>query len=145
MAGGQALDLSHVGQTLDLAALAHMHRLKTGALIEASLMMGATCGDCSETQIGHLQTMGQYLGLAFQVRDDVLDATQSSAQLGKTAGKDAAHHKPTYVQLLGIEAAQAHAHDLGARAIKALDAAQLDPLLSSYLRDLAHQAVFRLS
>ena len=125
MAGGQAIDLASVGQRLDEAQLRHMHRLKTGALLRASVMMGAACGQPDEAA---LQALGQYgaaVGLAFQVVDDVLDVTQDSATLGKTAGKDAACDKPTYVSLMGLAPAQAHARALLAEAHAALAASGL--------------------
>ena len=121
MAGGQAIDLGNVGQTIGLAELEHMHRLKTGALIEAAVLMGALCGDPLESsQREQLNTYAHAIGLAFQVIDDVLDATASSQQLGKTAGKDALHDKPTYVSLMGCDAANQFALDLHAEAIAAL-------------------------
>lgn len=120
MAGGQAIDLASVGVALDEAQLRQMHRLKTGALLEASVMMGAACGDASAAARDALSRYGQAIGLAFQVVDDILDVTADSAALGKTAGKDAAHDKPTYVSLMGLDAARAHAQDLLAQAHAAL-------------------------
>jgi farnesyl diphosphate synthase len=120
MAGGQAIDLASVGKRLDEAALRHMHRLKTGALLQASVLMGAACGQTDERAARALERFGAALGLAFQVVDDVLDVTQDSATLGKTAGKDAASDKPTYVALMGLERAQAHAQELLAEALAAL-------------------------
>ncbi len=122
MAGGQAIDLDNVGQIIGLAELEHMHRLKTGTLIEAAVLMGALCGDhpLEPGQRERLNTYAHAIGLAFQVIDDVLDATASSQQLGKTAGKDALHDKPTYVSLMGCDAANQFALDLHAEAIAAL-------------------------
>jgi len=120
MAGGQAIDLASVGRRLDEDALRHMHRLKTGALLQASVDMGAACGAADARAQQALHAYGAALGLAFQVVDDVLDVTQDSATLGKTAGKDAACDKPTYVSLLGLERARAHAHALCATAHQAL-------------------------
>lgn len=125
MAGGQAIDLASVGVALDEARLRQMHRLKTGALLEASVMMGAACGDASATAREALLRYGQAIGLAFQVVDDILDVTADSTVLGKTAGKDAAHDKPTYVSLMGLDAARAHAQDLLAQAHAALAASGL--------------------
>jgi farnesyl diphosphate synthase len=116
MAGGQAIDLASVGVALDEAQLREMHRLKTGALLEASVMMGAACGQVSASTTQALQRYGQAMGLAFQVVDDILDVTADSATLGKTAGKDAANDKPTYVSLMGLSAAQAYAHQLLSQA-----------------------------
>ncbi len=121
MAGGQAIDLASVGVALTEAQLSHMHRLKTGALLQASVMMGAACGTTVSAQaLAGLQAYGQALGLAFQVVDDILDVTADSATLGKTAGKDAANDKPTYVSLLGLTQAQHHAQTLLDEALQAL-------------------------
>lgn len=120
MAGGQAIDLAAVGQSLTEGELRHMHRLKTGALLQASVMMGAACGEPSAQAMAGLRTYGAALGLAFQVVDDILDVTADSATLGKTAGKDAAQDKPTYVSLLGLERARAYARELLEQARSAL-------------------------
>ena len=125
MAGGQAIDLTHVGRGMTEDALRHMHRLKTGALLQASVLMGAHCGNAAPTALQALADYGAALGLAFQVVDDILDVTQDSATLGKTAGKDAEQGKPTYVSLLGLERAQAYARELLVQALAALDAAAL--------------------
>ncbi|WP_295855877.1 polyprenyl synthetase family protein [uncultured Xylophilus sp.] len=125
MAGGQAIDLASVGIALDEDALRRMHRLKTGALLEASVMMGAECGEASSAARAALQRYGAAIGLAFQVVDDILDVTADSATLGKTAGKDAAHDKPTYVALLGLDRARAHARELHAEAREAVTASGL--------------------
>ncbi|TFY96850.1 polyprenyl synthetase family protein [Ramlibacter rhizophilus] len=126
MAGGQAIDLASVGQSLDEASLRRMHQLKTGALLQASVMMGAACGDADADASAALERYGAALGLAFQVVDDILDVTADSATLGKTAGKDAAHDKPTYVSLMGLSGAQAHARELLAQALGALGDSRLD-------------------
>ncbi len=102
MAGGQAIDLASVGLQLSEDQLRQMHRLKTGALLQASVVMGAVCGQTPEGTLRALSDYGAAMGLAFQVVDDVLDVTQDSATLGKTAGKDAASDKPTYVSLMGL-------------------------------------------
>ena len=125
MAGGQAIDLAHVGCGMTEDALRHMHRLKTGALLQASVLMGAHCGNAAPAALQALADYGAALGLAFQVVDDILDVTQDSATLGKTAGKDAEQGKPTYVSLLGLERAQAYARELLVPALAALDAAAL--------------------
>ena len=125
MAGGQAIDLAHVGCGMTEDALRHMHRLKTGALLQASVLMGAHCGNAAPAALQALADYGAALGLAFQVVDDILDVTQDSATLGKTAGKDAEQGKPTYVSLLGLERAQAYARELLVQALAALDAAAL--------------------
>jgi len=121
MAGGQAIDLASVGQRLSEDQLRQMHRLKTGALLLCSVQMGAACvpGVPAKAQAA-LSRFGQALGLAFQVVDDVLDVTADSATLGKTAGKDEAADKPTYVALMGLDAAKAYADALAAEAVQAL-------------------------
>ncbi|MDO9569968.1 MAG: polyprenyl synthetase family protein [Hydrogenophaga sp.] len=121
MAGGQAVDLASVGLALDQAALEAMHRQKTGALLQASVMMGAATGHVSAGVLTALAQYGASLGLAFQVVDDILDVTADSATLGKTAGKDAACDKPTFVSLLGLEQAQAYADRVLDQAHSALD------------------------
>jgi farnesyl diphosphate synthase len=121
MAGGQAVDLASVGQVLDLPALEAMHRRKTGALLQASVTMGATTGAPGPVALAALADYGAHLGLAFQVVDDILDVTADSATLGKTAGKDAAADKPTFVSLMGLDGAQACADAVLARAHDALE------------------------
>jgi len=104
MCGGQAIDLASIGVTLSLEELEQMHRLKTGALLRASVLLGALSGKTpSDLETAALDKYAEAIGLAFQVVDDVLDATADSATLGKTAGKDAADNKPTYVSILGLE------------------------------------------
>ncbi|MBU6258423.1 MAG: polyprenyl synthetase family protein [Burkholderiales bacterium] len=120
MAGGQAIDLASIGRRLDEAELREMHRLKTGALLQASVRMGAACGACSPAVWDALGDYGAAIGLAFQVVDDILDVTQASETLGKTAGKDHQHNKPTYVSVLGLDAAREHARALCADAHRAL-------------------------
>ncbi|MDP2418421.1 MAG: farnesyl diphosphate synthase [Hydrogenophaga sp.] len=121
MAGGQAVDLASVGLALDQSALEAMHRQKTGALLQASVMMGAATGHASAEVLTPFAQYGASLGLAFQVVDDILDVTADSATLGKTAGKDAAFDKPTFVSLLGLEQAQAYADRVLDQAHGALD------------------------
>jgi farnesyl diphosphate synthase len=120
MAGGQAIDLAAIGRSLDETALRDMHRRKTGALLQASVMMGAACGEASAADRAALSDYGAAIGLAFQVVDDILDATQASETLGKTAGKDAGANKPTYVTVLGLDAARRHARALRDQAHEAL-------------------------
>jgi farnesyl diphosphate synthase len=104
MCGGQAIDLDSVGLSLTLEQLERMHQLKTGALLRASVVLGALAGkELDEAELAALNAYARAIGLAFQVVDDVLDATADSATLGKTAGKDAADNKPTYVSILGLE------------------------------------------
>jgi farnesyl diphosphate synthase len=120
MAGGQAIDLASIGVQLDERTLRDMHHRKTGALLQASVLMGAACGDVSAAQWSALADYGDALGLAFQVVDDILDVTQASSTLGKTAGKDLDNNKPTYVTVLGLDAARRHANELRDKAQSAL-------------------------
>ena len=143
MAGGQAIDLASVGLALNEDALRRMHRMKTGALLQGSVVMGAVCGAPTPAVLDALRGYGAALGLAFQVVDDILDVTQDSATLGKTAGKDAAHDKPTYVSLLGLEPSRAYAEALLVQALAALDASGLQN--TDALRALAKMVVQRSS
>ena len=143
MAGGQAIDLASVGLPLTSPELHDMHRLKTGALLQASVMMGAACGSVSPQVEDALKHYGAAVGLAFQVVDDVLDVTADSATLGKTAGKDAAQEKPTFVSLLGLQAAQNYANQLLAQALNSVSSiASLQT--QSLPRTAALQALARL-
>ena len=144
MAGGQAIDMASVGQRLSEDQLRQMHRLKTGALLLCSVQMGAACvpGVLAPVQAA-LTRFGQALGLAFQVVDDVLDVTADSATLGKTAGKDEAADKPTYVALMGLEGAKAYADTLAAQAMQALADTGLPDARLGALRALAALVVER--
>ena len=146
MAGGQAIDLANVGQHLHLDQLKHMHKLKTGALLQASVMMGAACVPVGQTvseqaQLA-LQHYGEALGVAFQVVDDILDVTADTATLGKTAGKDAQDNKPTFVSLMGLEKSSQYANQLLEQALSALDKSGLTQ--TQALRSLAHMVVNRI-
>jgi farnesyl diphosphate synthase len=141
MAGGQAIDLASVGLQLSEVQLHEMHRLKTGALLRASVMMGAACGCVSSTALTALHDYGEALGLAFQVVDDILDVTADSATLGKTAGKDADNDKPTFVSLMGLQRAGIYAQHLLAQALAALGRSGLDDTRA--LRALALMVVQR--
>ena len=141
MACGQAIDLASVGHPLTEAQLREMHELKTGALLQASVVMGAQCAAPSAQALQALQTYGAAVGLAFQVVDDILDVTADSTTLGKTAGKDADNNKPTYVSLMGLQASQAYAQQLLKQALSALDASSLTH--SEALRALANMVVNR--
>ena len=144
MAGGQAIDLASVGLPLDSNQLHEMHRLKTGALLKASVLMGAHCGHPSAATLAGLGEYGTAIGLAFQVVDDILDVTADSATLGKTAGKDAAQDKPTFVSLMGLDASKDYAGQLLARALTSLDAVdQASPQATLPLRALADMLVNR--
>jgi farnesyl diphosphate synthase len=143
MAGGQAIDLASVGLPLSEAQLRKMHELKTGALLKASVVMGAACGAPDAQALQALQTYGSAIGLAFQVVDDILDVTADSSTLGKTAGKDADNNKPTYVSLMGLQASQAYAQRLLGQALAALDGSGLAG--TQALRALADMVVNRAS
>ena len=142
MAGGQAIDLASIGRALDEDALRDMHRRKTGALLQASVQMGAACGPCSAQAWQALGDYGAAIGLAFQVVDDILDVTQASETLGKTAGKDQDHNKPTYVSLLGLQAARQHAEELRQQAHAALGRSGLGAA-AGWLAVLADKVVER--
>ena len=121
MAGGQAIDLASVGKPLEQAELELMHALKTGALIRAAVLLGALAGNPLDAEAERqLDRFAKRAGLLFQVVDDILDCTASTATLGKTAGKDEAADKPTYVALLGLERARAYAEELRTEALSAL-------------------------
>ncbi len=121
MAGGQAIDLAAVGRALSLDELEAMHRMKTGALIRAAIVLGAACGKAlAGAEQRQLEHYAECVGLAFQIVDDVLDVEGSSAELGKTAGKDARQNKPTYVTLLGLDAAKRKASRLHDEAVAAV-------------------------
>lgn len=143
MAGGQAIDLASIGHALDESALRDMHRRKTGALLQASVLMGAACGRASAACWQALSDYGAAVGLAFQVVDDILDVTQASETLGKTAGKDVDANKPTYVSVLGLAAARAHAQALRAQAHAALAASGLGTAAAATLATLADRVVDR--
>jgi farnesyl diphosphate synthase len=141
MAGGQAIDLASVGHALSEEQLREMHSRKTGALLQGSVMMGAACGNSTPVARQALTAYGAALGLAFQVVDDILDVTADSATLGKTAGKDADHNKPTYVSVLGLERSRGYAGELLEEALEALSRARLSDTRA--LRELAMMVVNR--
>ncbi len=144
MAGGQAIDLASVGLPLSSVQLHEMHRLKTGALLQASVMMGASCASTALPVQEALRDYGAAIGLAFQVVDDILDVTADSATLGKTAGKDAAQDKPTFVSLMGLAASTDYAQQLLAQALASLDKVQASGLNDTdALRALADMLVNR--
>ena len=143
MAGGQAIDLASIGKPLDEDCLRDMHRRKTGALLQASVLMGAATGPCPPAAWAALSDFGAVLGLAFQVVDDILDVTQASATLGKTAGKDSNANKPTYVTVLGLVEARRQASELHRQALAALQHSGLADV--NHLRLLADMVVDRES
>jgi farnesyl diphosphate synthase len=141
MAGGQAIDLDATAKMLTVPELEFMHIHKTGALIRASVALGARCGNgLTRGQLDQLDHFSKFIGLAFQVVDDVLDSEGSTATLGKTAGKDATNNKPTYVSVLGLEKARALAGELRDDALRALDGL---PERGGHLRQLADFIVLR--
>lgn len=136
MAGGQAFDLAAIGHTLTPAELERMHVHKTGALIRASVRLGALAAGCDdEAVIGMLDRYGHCLGLAFQIRDDILDVEGATDKIGKTAGKDAANAKPTYPAILGLDESRRQLDLLTSEALGAIEALDADTRL---LCDLAH-------
>ena len=140
MCGGQALDIDATGRAQSLDELARMHAWKTGALIRAAVRMGAQAGSADDALLDTLDEFASALGLAFQIRDDLLDVEATSEQLGKTAGKDVAQSKSTYPALLGLDGARAHLHAQRERMRQALApfGAQADAL-----RGLGEMAVQR--
>ena len=120
MCGGQAIDLAAVGRQLAIDELEQMHRMKTGALLAAAVNMGAAAAGTDAAAAAAADAYGRALGLAFQIVDDVLDVEGTAESLGKTAGKDARGHKPTYVSVLGLAAAKARAAQLHREAVAAL-------------------------
>ena len=140
MVGGQAMDIAAEGKSLDVSALKEVHLRKTGALIEASVLAGAICGEANAAQIEALGRFSRNIGLAFQVMDDVLDVTASSETLGKTAGKDIAADKSTYVACMGVDAARAYANDLLNEALALLSPfGQASDALSALSKLLVHR------
>jgi len=143
MCGGQALDLAAGGRTLDPAQLERMHRMKTGALLRAAVLMGARAGHLEAAAARSLERYASAIGLAFQIVDDILDVEASSAELGKTAGKDEAQNKATYVSILGLAEAKARAATLREAADAALRDTGLAPLRFARLAQLADLIVAR--
>ena len=122
MVGGQAIDLAAVGQALSLTELENMHLYKTGALIRTCVLLGAMSQkECPENILGKLDHYGRCIGLAFQIRDEILDVTTDTTILGKTQGADIALNKPTYPALLGLQEAREHAENLCQEALRSLE------------------------
>ncbi|MDQ6647253.1 MAG: polyprenyl synthetase family protein [Pseudomonadota bacterium] len=142
MAGGQALDLSAVGRTLTLAELEHMHACKTGALIRASVQLGALLAGAEVDQQAALDRYAHSVGLAFQIRDDILDVEGDSSVIGKTAGKDAATDKPTFPSIIGLDASRARLAELTQAALTEIaplgDRGALLQQLASYAAHRSH-------
>ena len=143
MVTGQAIDLAATGHTLDIGQLKTMHGHKTGALIEASVLMGAiTAGAATEQQLSALRDFARAIGLAFQIQDDILDVESSTEQLGKQQGSDVANGKSTYTSLLGLEQAREQATKLYQESLASLDifAERAEPLrqLASFIVNRAY-------
>ena len=134
MVGGQAIDIQATDSEMTLTQLQLMHSLKTGALIRAALSLGGISAGATQEQLTALEKYGNYIGLAFQVVDDVLDVTSNTATLGKTQGKDASANKATYVRLMGLNGAKEEAQQLLTKALKALE---MFGESANYLRELA--------
>lgn len=142
MAGGQAIDLAHVGCLMNQHDLEQMHSLKTGALIRAAVRLGGlACPELDDSVLLQLDVFAEKLGLAFQVIDDVLDCEADTSTLGKTAGKDVQANKPTYVKLLGLAEARLYANQLADEALAVLQ--NLDNPNSDALRGLLHFSIGR--
>ena len=140
MCGGQALDIDATGASIALEELERLHALKTGALLRCAVRLGALAGNATPTQAAQLDQYADALGLAFQIRDDLLDIEGDAATLGKTAGKDIAQAKATFPSLLGVDASRARLQELLAVMRQSLDALEAD---TSALQALARQVVER--
>lgn len=143
MAGGQAIDLDAVGKSLSLEQLENMHILKTGALIKASVLLGAMCSsNVSQSDLVQLETYAHCVGLAFQIHDDILDVIADTETLGKPQGSDEQQNKPTYPALLGLDGAKQRAMDLHHQALTALEvfdeSANTLRMLSAYIVERSH-------
>jgi farnesyl diphosphate synthase len=143
MCGGQAIDLDALGKTLDARQIEQMHRMKTGALLRASVLMGARAGHLDPPVLGQLGRYAEAIGLAFQIVDDILDVESSSAEMGKTVGKDQAQNKSTYVSVLGMAAAKQRAAQLRDVAGLALEQTGLGPVRTMRMAQLADLIVAR--
>jgi len=140
MAGGQSLDLQSEGERLELSELEKMHELKTGALIRAAVKLGAVAANCNQQQLTALDKFAKKIGLAFQIQDDILDVEGDTTLLGKQTGADAAHHKNTYPQLLGLDDSKKLLSKLNSQALQILDEL---PLQTGVLKKIAVQLIYR--
>ena len=141
MAGGQTLDLEAENKTIDLTQLEQIHRYKTGALIIASVRMGALASGCNNiSQLKNLEAFAACIGLAFQIRDDILDVESTTEILGKTQGADASHHKATYPALIGLDASKKRANELYQQGLEYLNKTGIS---FNSLRDLANYIINR--
>jgi geranylgeranyl diphosphate synthase type II len=141
MVGGQVADLEAEGRTADPETLEYIHRSKTAALIRASVVAGALCAGAPAADVARLRHFGETVGWAFQVTDDILDVEESSAALGKTAGKDLAQQKATYPSVFGLERSHQIASDLASEAIADLD--HYSPGATARLRQISHFLIHR--
>ncbi|WP_275672327.1 (2E,6E)-farnesyl diphosphate synthase [Thermomonas alba] len=139
MCGGQALDIDATGQRIDLPALERLHALKTGALLRCAVRLGALAADASPQQAAALDAYAEALGLAFQIKDDLLDIEGDAASLGKTAGKDQAQDKATFPALLGVQPSHARLQALSAQMQEALAALAVDTATLAALARLTVQ------
>ena len=137
------IDLDALGKTLDARQIEQMHRMKTGALLRASVLMGARAGHLDPPVLGQLGRYAEAIGLAFQIVDDILDVESSSAEMGKTVGKDQAQNKSTYVSVLGMAAAKQRAAQLRDVAGLALEQTGLGPVRTMRMAQLADLIVAR--
>lgn len=142
MAGGQMIDLQAVGEQLDLNGLMHMHAMKTGALIRASVLMGATAAGCEDkNQLAALRNYAENIGLAFQIQDDILDCTADTQTLGKQQGADALRDKPNYVSILGLDGAREkllEAHSIARGSLATFPSSSYLGLLADYIIERSH-------
>ncbi len=140
MLGGQSVDVQSEGQALSTEKLDFIYRLKTGALLEAPMMIGAILAGASQKEVDAAEQIGRDMGLAFQIQDDILDVTGSSSELGKPVGSDEKNHKTTYVTAKGLEAAKQETQRLSLRAVEALKSL---PGENKFLEELVEALAFR--
>lgn len=146
MCGGQMVDLSHVGKKMTLPQLRSMHLMKTGALIQSAVEMGALCGETNKFEVAQsaLNDYAHAIGLGFQVIDDVLDVVSDTSTLGKTVGKDAQNDKPTYVSLLGLDQAKALADDCLSEAVRSIESLENKEFEITQLKPLKDMAYYMI-
>ena len=140
MVGGQVVDVQKTGQALDEETLEFIYRLKTGALLEASLMAGAALAGADETQLQQMERIGYLVGMAFQIQDDILDVTSTTQELGKPVGSDDRNEKTTYVTLYGMEAAEAAVEEYSREAMQLLEKLPGD---RTFLREMITMLIHR--
>ncbi len=140
MIGGQVVDVKETGKQISGETLDFIYRLKTGALIEASMMIGAVLAEAPEAEVKRMERVAGLVGMAFQIRDDILDVTSTREELGKPVFSDEKNEKTTYVTWKGLEKAEEAVEEISARAIRELEAAQGE---NQYLEELLHKLVYR--